>query len=97
MSEILTCIASFEAKAGAEEELKQALLDVVPLALAEPGCLSYQLHQAIGKPGLLTLIEQFQDRAAYTLHTQQPYLKALKLKLPSLTEAQVVNTYSACG
>lgn len=96
-SKVLTCVAHFVAIAGQEAALKSALLGMLEPTRAEAGCLSYHLHQSLENPALFTMIEHFQDQAAFDLHSQQAYLLALKEQLPALTTSVSVHTYKTCG
>lgn len=92
-----TCVASFVAIPGCEAALEAALLAMIAPTRAEAGCISYQLHQSLENPALFSMIEHFKDQAAFELHSQQPYLLALREQLPRLALSVSINTYKTCG
>lgn len=44
---------------------------------AEPGCLSYDMHESVSEPCRFVFVEQWRDRAALDAHMTMPHLKAL--------------------
>lgn len=93
MSQHIICIATFHAKAGQEHTLKQALSALVPQTRKEKGCLSYELCQKQDDPRTLTMLEQYQDQAAYDFHGKQAYLAHLVEQLPALTDNFSIDVY----
>lgn len=77
MSEPIVVFARFLAKAGKEEEMKAALLKAIDPTRAEPGNISYDLHQAPDQPAVFFFHERWKDEAALQQHMQTPHLKAL--------------------
>lgn len=92
-----TCIAQFTALPGQEQALQTALLAMIEPTQKESGCISYHLHQSRDNPAHFTMVEYFQDAAAFEYHSQQPYLLALKDQLPQLTQSVTINTYLLCA
>jgi quinol monooxygenase YgiN len=68
------CIAQFISKPGKEEELYKALLTLLAPTRAEPGCLSYNLHQNVENSSIFTMTECFESKEAFDFHATQPYL-----------------------
>lgn len=68
------CIAQFISKPGNEQDLINALSALIALTRAEPGCISYDLHQNLHRPRILTMIEFFKSKEAFALHSSQDYL-----------------------
>ncbi len=89
----VVCIASFKAKEGAEENLKQALGMLVEPTRIEKGCVSYDLLYGIEDARLFTVVEVFESREAFLLHGEQPYLLEFKEKLGDLVESVSVNLH----
>lgn len=71
----VVCVATFVAKDGKADELLQALSALVEPTRQELGCLRYEPNQNLENPSEFVLIEKFVDRAAFDLHSKQPYLQ----------------------
>ena len=80
----VTVLASFKAKAGKEEQLKQAIMACVAPTRAEAGCLNYDLHQLAGDKGSLMLYENWVSKQDLDVHLEMPYLRELKAKAGEL-------------
>ena len=93
----LTCIARFVALPQQINALKTALQAMIEPTCAESGCISYRLYQSAENPAAFTLIEHFQNQAAFDLHSQQPYLAALTTQLPTLAQSVTIETYHPCA
>jgi quinol monooxygenase YgiN len=93
MNQHVICIATFHAKSGQEQALKQALMTLVPQTRKESGCLSYELCQKQDDARTLTMLEKYQDRAAYDFHGKQAYLAHLVEQLPALTDNFSIDVY----
>jgi quinol monooxygenase YgiN len=63
MTEIAV-VATFVAKPGNEEKLKEALQGIVAPTLKEPGALQYDLHRDIKEPRRFVFYERWQSEAA---------------------------------
>lgn len=73
----LTVIAKFVAKAGKEEELRKELLERIEPTRAEPGCISYELHQDIENPAVMVFLESWKSKEDLEKHLAMPYLQSL--------------------
>lgn len=93
MSTKVTVVASFVAKEGQIENLKNALMALVAPTREEVGCLRYDLQQAMTNPARLTMLEEYQDQSALDHHNRQPYLANLIQQLDSLAEVVDVEKY----
>lgn len=60
--------ATYRAKAGEEEKVREILEAVAPLSRAEPACLFYQAHRSPEDPQVFFLYEQYDDEAGYQAH-----------------------------
>ena len=80
----VTVLARFKAKAGREEQLKQAILACVAPTRAEAGCINYDLHQHEGDKGDLILYENWRSKEDLDVHLEMPYLQELKAKAGEL-------------
>lgn len=73
----LILLASFQAKAGYEDQLREALANMVEPSLAEAGCLGYRPLSDPAVPGAMICLEEWTDAAALDLHFQTPHFNAV--------------------
>lgn len=73
----VTVIASFEARPGKENELRQALTGLVAPTRLETGCLNYDLHILPENPAKFLFHENWTTKAALDAHLQMPHVQAL--------------------
>ncbi|UTV87970.1 antibiotic biosynthesis monooxygenase [Cobetia amphilecti] len=71
----LTIIANIHAKPDQIEQVKAALLALVPITRAEEGCLGYTLHQNNDNPAHFTFYENWASRELWQQHMQAPHLE----------------------
>ena len=74
----LTVLARIRALPGHEQEVKAALLALIPPTREESGCLNYDLHQSTDDPALFVFHENWESRAHLDAHLQQPHLDAFE-------------------
>lgn len=72
---MVTVVARIEAKKGKENEVKQALLALVPITQEESGCVQYDLHQAAENPCEFVFYENWQDQASIDRHLKAPHVQ----------------------
>jgi quinol monooxygenase YgiN len=65
---IVTVIANIKVKPGFEEQARQMLLSAVGPTRAEPGCLTYDLHQSATDPTEFLFHENWASEEAFTAH-----------------------------
>ena len=84
------------------EEAKQAVLEMIPLTLAEDGCEVFTLHEASADqgdgaptppPATLYLYEVFKDKAAFEFHHAQSYTKEVFAKYQNWLRAPIDIVY----
>jgi len=80
----LTVVAQIKAKPGAESQVRRELLSLVVPSRKDPGCLNYDLHQALDNPALFLFHENWTDEAHLEQHLQKPDLKAVLARLEQL-------------
>ncbi|CAN7546064.1 putative quinol monooxygenase [Pseudorhodoferax sp. LjRoot39] len=78
MSSPLTIVALVQAKPGHETALVAAQAALVPLARAQAGCLSYELHESMDRPGRVVFFERWLDRASWERHMRGPHMDAFR-------------------
>jgi quinol monooxygenase YgiN len=72
----LTVLAHVKAKAGKESEVRRELLSLVAPSRRDPGCLNYDLHQAVDNPAQFLFHENWTSKAHLDQHLQKPDLQA---------------------
>lgn len=73
-------IAHWTVRAGEEERARGLLLALAPLALAEPGCRLFQPTLDPADPRQLTILEIYDDDAAFEAHGQSAHFKRYVLE-----------------
>jgi quinol monooxygenase YgiN len=81
---MITLVAIAQAKPGKEEDLQEILLALVPQTRQEAGCINYDLHRSLKKPGMFLFYENWVDRAALEKHGTMPYMVDLRAKVVDL-------------
>lgn len=67
--------ATWTARDGEEEKLREIIETMTPLSRAEPGCLFYQAHRSPDDPRVFFLYEQYADEQAARQHTESEHFK----------------------
>ena len=70
--------AHFQAAAGRENDVGNALQALVAPSRAEPGVLVYELHRDRERPGSFMFYEKFADQAAFDAHMTTPHIQAMQ-------------------
>jgi quinol monooxygenase YgiN len=96
MSEVHV-FATVSAAAGKEDELRDALVELVKVTHTEPGVVQYILHEDPQKLGNFYVFEVYKDKAAMDSHMASAHLAAAFAKAgplisgpPSITPTVVV-------
>ncbi|HWT33649.1 MAG TPA: putative quinol monooxygenase [Microbacterium sp.] len=84
------CSATWTAKHGEEETVRDALAQLSPASRAEPGNLYYQAHQDPQEPGVFRIFEVYVDEDAFKAHGTYPHFEkwALGQAIPALETRQ---------
>ena len=72
----LTIVARIEANADKVELVKAELLKLIPITLAEAGCIQYDLHQDNDNPTVFVFYENWESRELWQQHMNNTHLKA---------------------
>ena len=72
----LFVFAKISPKPECFEDARNAVLEIVPKTLREPGCLQFELYEG-NSDDCLYLYEEWQDEGALAEHYQQPYTQAV--------------------
>lgn len=81
---MITLVALVKAKEGMEETVKQELLSLVKPTRSEPGCISYDVHQATDDKSLFVFYENWKSMEDLKKHRGMPHLKAFRQKADNL-------------
>ncbi len=80
----LTVIAHVKAQRGKESEVRRELLSLVASSRKDPGCLNYDLHQAVDNPGAFLFHENWTSKKHLDDHLARPHLQAFLAKTGNL-------------
>jgi len=72
---LLYISAAFRARPGKETELRDALKALQGPTRAEPGCLTYDLHQAPDNPAHLLMFETWESQDAINGHMRSRHVQ----------------------
>ena len=61
-------VAHYYAKEGKDDEIAEILRRMIPISLAEPGCLVYYVNRSLDDPRKFLLYEQYRTRDDYEAH-----------------------------
>jgi quinol monooxygenase YgiN len=76
--------AAFRARPGKETELRDALKALQGPTRAEPGCLTYDLHEGVGDPARLMMFETWESQAAIDAHVKSPHVQKFAPRVDGL-------------
>ncbi|KAA9158719.1 antibiotic biosynthesis monooxygenase [Amycolatopsis acidicola] len=83
-------IACYRVRAGAEEQVAEALREMVEPTRAEPGNRRYEVFRSPEDPAVFVLVEEYDDSAAFDAHLASDHFgQWLRGKvLPALEDRQ---------
>lgn len=77
MTDPVVVVARWETTTDSLATVLAVVDELTPQALAEPGCLGYEVLQGIDAPTTLILVERYVDRAALDAHVASPHYQEL--------------------
>ena len=83
----ITVVATFQARAGKEAELKAALLGLLAPTRKEAGCLNYDLHQLPEDLARFLFHENWTSRELLDAHLKSAHIAALLPRVEELCTA----------
>jgi quinol monooxygenase YgiN len=86
MTTRVTVVAEFVARPGKEDEGRELLKTLLGPTRKEEGCLRYDLHEALDRPGHIFFLEDWASKALLDAHLQSPHLKSVLGKAPGIFE-----------
>ena len=75
MNKSIIKTAFISSKKGREKELRESLREVAHKTRAEKGCIQFEIHENMDKPGEFILWEHFIDKQALDDHLNKSYTK----------------------
>ncbi len=94
MSSLLV-IAEWTIHAGEESAVMQHLEAIEAASRAEPGCLSFEGFVSRVDPRRVTLVERYQDRAAFAAHRATAHFREIVLEgVAPLLDNRVVTVHA---
>ncbi|MFT5879893.1 MAG: quinol monooxygenase YgiN [Moritella sp.] len=72
----LTCMAKIVAAAGAEEQVKTALMGLIEPTRKEAGCINYDMHIDNENPAVFMFHETWRSEADLNTHSESQHMKA---------------------
>jgi quinol monooxygenase YgiN len=81
---MLTVVAIAQAKPGKEKDLEEVLLELVAISRQETGCITYDLHRHLDKPGRFVFYENWVNRDALDKHRTEPQAAVPRAKVGEL-------------
>lgn len=91
MSDPVVVVAHWQTTAESLDTVLGHTKALRPQALAEPGCLGYEVFQSVDDPATIVLIEHYVDKSALDFHVSSPHYQQLVVGLirPLLTDRRV--------
>jgi quinol monooxygenase YgiN len=83
---LLTVIARMRAKAGKEQELRNALVALIEPTSREKGYVNYDLHQGVEDPRWFFFYENWDSAEDLDTHLQAPHLVEFAGRLDELID-----------
>jgi quinol monooxygenase YgiN len=83
---MLIVVAKMNAKVGKENEMEEALRNIIPKVESEEGTLAYVLHRMKKKPQNFLMYEKYRDKEALAFHSSTPYFAELFGKIAPLMD-----------
>lgn len=94
----LFIFARFHALPGNEDEVEEAVLEVLRPSRDEPGCLSIQAFRSVRDPRLFYIHSRWKDEAAFDIHADLPHtVRFLKRVEPLIDHPLDVNRTQQIG
>ena len=84
--DLLTVIAYMKAAPGKEDELREALQELVEPTTQEDGYVNYDLHESIEDPGRFFFYENWHSGEHLDAHLAAPHLEAFIARIPDLID-----------
>jgi quinol monooxygenase YgiN len=87
----LIVVVNVIARAGKEDELREAFKELVPYAKTEPGYILYELNESIDQPGHFVFYEIWESQEALDVHSNTDFAKAFSARAGQWIESVTMN------
>lgn len=81
---MLIVLAKARLGGGVSDAARAAIADMVAASHAEEGCIAYAFTEDLLEPGVIHIVEKWQDEAALLAHFATPHMAAFKAALAGL-------------
>lgn len=81
---MLIVLAKAKVGADAMAAARAAIADMVAASTAESGCIAYAFTQDVLEPGVILIVEKWQDEAALAAHFATPHMAAFGAAIAAL-------------
>ncbi len=81
---MLIVLAKAQVGAASMEAARHAIADMVAASNAEEGCIAYAFTEDVLHPGVLHIVEKWQDEAALAAHFATPHMAAFGAAIAGL-------------
>lgn len=96
MSKPLTIVGKIEANPDKIEFVKAELLKLIPITLAEAGCIQYDLHQDNDNPAVFLFYENWESRELWQQHMNNTHLVAYLKATQGAVASFTLNEMTKC-
>ena len=94
---MLTIVANIKADADQIDLVKGELEKLIPITLAEEGCIQYDLHQDNENPAHFLFYENWESRELWQAHMNAPHLATYIKATDGAVAEFTVNEMSRVG
>jgi quinol monooxygenase YgiN len=94
---MLTIVANIHASSDQIDLVKAELEKLIPITLAEEGCIQYALHQDNENPAHFLFYENWESRELWQAHMNAPHLAAYIKATDGAVAEFTVNEMSPVG
>lgn len=84
-------VAVITTESAHADKVSEALQAAVLAVRKEPGCIQYDLHQDLAKPGRFVMIEQWQDAQALKTHGEAEAFQKLSAVLDQYASLDITD------
>jgi quinol monooxygenase YgiN len=90
-AESLVVVAHWQVTEASLQEVLRHIAVLRPQALAEPGCLAYEIYVSVDEPTTLVLLERYRDKSALDSHLNSSHYQDVVVGRirPLLTDRRV--------
>jgi quinol monooxygenase YgiN len=88
--EHIVITAILKGKPGIENQLYEALQQVVQPSRNDSGCIKYQLHKSVDEEGVFVFYEVWRDEESLKKHIESDHYKVYRQQAEQLVESRNV-------